>query len=64
MPYIYGKFDRPSGTTYVPTKRRIEFGSQPDFESAVGILLMLSLDRDVVTIVSIPLFYFYVTIWI
>ena len=48
MPYIYGKFDWPSGTTFRPTKRRTEFGSQPRFESTVCVLRMLSLDRDVI----------------
>ena len=39
---------RPGGTTFVLTKRRTEFGSQPRFESAVCFLLMLSLDQDVI----------------
>ena len=40
MPYICGQFGRPSGTTFVPTRRRTEFGSQSRFESAVCFLLM------------------------
>ena len=53
---------RQSRTIFRPTKRRTKFGSQPRFESAVGFLLMLSLDQDVIYDRVYSFFYFYVTI--